>query len=99
VFLVSNADPTVKDQLTSDHASFTTRLSPGAICQVQRITGHLARVAAEVEAEVTEARVLGLSRGGGDVRALNHKYLMTGRARGARLTIDRHESGFPVAQS
>ena len=32
-------------------------------------------------------------------RALNHKYLMTGKAEAAsRLTIDRHESGFPVTQ-
>jgi hypothetical protein len=32
-------------------------------------------------------------------RALSHKYLMTGRGETApRLTIDRHESGFPVAQ-
>ena len=32
-------------------------------------------------------------------RALSHKYLMTGRGEAApKLTIDRHESGFPVAQ-
>ena len=49
----------------------------------------------------TEARLLGQYLAGviATFRALNHKYLMTGRADGApRLTIDRHESGFPVAQ-
>ena len=70
-----------------------------------RITGHLPRVAAEVEAEGrltrTEARISGqyLTALAATFAALAHKYLMTGRAAGApKLTFDRHESGFPVAQ-
>jgi hypothetical protein len=71
----------------------------------ERITGHLGRVAGEVEAEGrltrTEARVLGryLAALNGTFRALSYKYLMTGRTDTApALTFDRHESGFPVAQ-
>ncbi|WP_395004483.1 hypothetical protein [Cypionkella sp.] len=71
----------------------------------ERITGHLLRVAGEVEAEGqltrTEARILGryLTALTGTFRALSYKYLMTGRSEGsASLTFDRHESGFPVAQ-
>lgn len=63
------------------------------------------RVAAELESEGrltrTESRLLGRYLAGviGTFQALNHKYQMTGRAeRAPRLTIDRHESGFPVAQ-
>jgi hypothetical protein len=99
-------DPTVKDVLTSDHHElYDTLTARRYFAKFDRITGHLARVAAEVEAEGklsrTEARVLGvyLKAVAGTFRALNHKYLMTGRGEGApRLTIDRHESGFPVAQ-
>jgi len=99
-------DPTVKDVLTSDHHElYDTLTARRYFAKFDRITSHLARVAAEVEAEGklsrTEARVLGvyLKAVAGTFRALNHKYLMTGRGEGApRLTIDRHESGFPVAQ-
>ena len=99
-------DPSVKDVLTSDHHElYDTLTARRYFAKFDRITGHLARVAAEVEAEGklsrTEARVLGvyLKAVAGTFRALNHKYLMTGRGEGApRLTIDRHESGFPVAQ-
>ncbi|MBL9073628.1 hypothetical protein [Tabrizicola sp.] len=99
-------DPTVKDVLTSDHAElYDTLTARRYFAKFERITGHLARVAAEVEAEGklsrTEARVLGvyLKAVAATFRALNHKYLMTGRGEGApKLTIDRHESGFPVAQ-
>ena len=99
-------DLTVKDQLTSDHAElYDTLTARRYFAKFERITGHLARVAAEVEAEGkltrTEARVLGvyLKAVAATFRALNHKYLMTGRGEGApKLTIDRHESGFPVAQ-
>jgi hypothetical protein len=99
-------DPTVKDVLTSDHHElYDTLVARRYFAKFVRITGHLARVAAEVEAEGrlsrTEARVLGvyLKAVAATFRALNHKYLMTGRGETApKLTIDRHESGFPVAQ-
>ncbi len=99
-------DPTVKDVLTSDHHElYDTLTARRYFAKFDTITGHLGRVAAEVEAEGrltrTEARVLGryLTAVAGTFRALSHKYLMTGRGETApRLTIDRHESGFPVAQ-
>jgi hypothetical protein len=99
-------DLTVKDVLTSDHHElYDTLVARRYFAKFDRITGHLARVAAEVEAEGrltrTEARLLGkyLTAVAATFRALNHKYLMTGRGETApRLTIDRHESGFPVAQ-
>lgn len=96
----------VKDQLTNDHAELNeTLVARRYFAKFDRITGHLARVAAELETEGsltrTEARVLGryLSALTATFHALNHKYLMVGRADGApRLTFDRHESGFPIAQ-
>jgi len=99
-------DPTVKDVLTSDHAElYDTLVARRYFAKFDRISGHLGRVAAEMEAEGrlsrTEARVLGgyLKAVAATFRALSHKYLMTGRGEAApRLTIDRHESGFPVAQ-
>jgi hypothetical protein len=98
-------DPTVKDVLTSDHHElYDTLVARRYFAKFDRITGHLGRVAAEMETEGrltrTEARVLGkyLTAVAGTFRALSNKYLMTGREGAARLTIDRHESGFPVAQ-
>lgn len=96
----------VKDQLTSDHAElYDTLVARRYFAKFSRISGHLGRVAAEFEAEGrlnrTETRVLGgyLAAVATTFQALSHKYLMTGRSDGApRLTIDRHESGFPVAQ-
>lgn len=96
----------VKDQLTSDHQElYDTLTARRYFAKFERITGHLLRVAGEVEAEGrltrTEARTLGryLTALTGTFRALNYKYLMTGRAEGSpHLTFDRHESGFPVAQ-
>ncbi|MFC3088305.1 hypothetical protein [Tabrizicola soli] len=96
----------VKDQLVQDHAElYDTLVARRYFAKFDRIGGHLGRVAAEVEAEGkltrTEARVLGryLTAVAGTFRALSNKYLMTGRGEAApRLTIDRHESGFPVAQ-
>ncbi len=96
----------VKDALTSDHHElYDTLVARRYFAKFDRITGHLGRVAAEVEAEGrlsrTEARVLGgyLKAVAATFRALSNKYLMTGRGETApRLTIDRHESGFPVAQ-
>ena len=100
------SDPTVKDQLTSDHAElYDTLVARRYFEKFGRISGHMGRVAAELETEGRltrlESRVLGkyLSAVAGTFQALSHKYLMTGRADGApRLTFDRHESGFPVAQ-
>ncbi len=99
-------DPTVKDVLTSDHAElYDTLVARRYFAKFQRIAGHLARVAAELETEGrltrTETRVLGgyLKAVAATFHALSHKYVMTGRGDAApRLTIDRHESGFPVAQ-
>lgn len=99
-------DRSVKDQLVQDHHElYDTLVARRYFAKFDRITGHLGRVAAEMETESrltrTEARVLGgyLTGVAATFRALNHKYLMTGRGEGApRLTIDRHESGFPVAQ-
>jgi hypothetical protein len=99
-------DPTVKDVLTADHHElYDTLVARRYFAKFVRITGHLGRVAAEMETEGrlsrTEARVLGkyLTAVAATFRALNHKYLMTGRGETApKLTIDRHESGFPVAQ-
>ena len=99
-------DPTIKETLVSDHAElYDTAIARRYFAKFDRITGHLARVAGEIETEGkltrTEARILGryLSALTASFRALSHKYLMTGLAEGApRLTFDRHESGFPVAQ-
>jgi len=96
----------VKDVLTSDHHElYDTLVARRYFAKFVRITGHLGRVAAEMETEGrltrTEARVLGgyLKALAATFRALSNKYLMTGRGETApRLTIDRHESGFPVAQ-
>ncbi|GAB1364924.1 hypothetical protein MASR1M32_41600 [Rhodobacter sp.] len=100
------ADNSVKDALTSDHAElYDAQVARQYFDKFQTIGGYLAKVAAEMEAEGrltrTEARVLGRYVAGvvATFRALNDKYLMTGKAEAAsRLTIDRHESGFPVAQ-
>ena len=96
----------VKNQLTSDHAElYDTLVARRYFAKFSRISSHLGRVAAELETEGrlsrTETRVLGKYLGAVAVtfQALSHKYLMTGRSEAApRLTIDRHESGFPVAQ-
>ena len=102
---MANKD-SVKDQLVSDHAElYDTLVARRYFTKFDRIAGHLARVAAELETEGrltrTETRVLGgyLAKVAGTFRALSHKYVLTGRGEAAaRLTIDRHESGFPVAQ-
>lgn len=100
---MSNA---VKEQLTNDHAElYDTLVARRYFAKFDRISAHLGRVAGELESEGTltrtEARVLGryVTALGATFRALSYKYLMTGRSDGApRLTFDRHESGFPVAQ-
>lgn len=96
----------IKEALVSDHAQlYEPALIRRYFAKFARITGHLARVAGEVEAEGrltrSEARILGQYLAGlnRSFAALSHKYLMTGRSETApRLTFDRHESGFPVAQ-
>lgn len=96
----------IKEALVSDHAQlYDTAIARRYFAKFDRITGHLGRVAGEVEAEGrltrTEARILGRYLVGlsATFKALSHKYLMTGRSDSApRLTFDRHESGFPVSQ-
>jgi hypothetical protein len=94
--------------LTDDHAELhDTAVARRYFAKFDRITGHLGRVAAELESEGRltrlEARLLGgyVGRLAATFRALSWKYLMTGRGDGplpGRPTFDRHESGFPVAQ-
>jgi hypothetical protein len=99
-------DAPIKTQLVQDHAElYDTLVARRYFAKFDKITGHLGRVAAEMETEGrlsrTEARVLGvyLKAVAATFRTLSNKYLMTGRGDGApKLTIDRHESGFPVAQ-
>ena len=96
----------LKEALVSDHAQlYDTAIARRYFAKFDRITGHLGRVAGEVEAEGkltrTEARILGRYLAGLNTTfaALSHKYLMTGRSDTApRLTFDRHDSGFPVTQ-
>lgn len=96
----------IKGQLTQDHAElYDTLIARRYFAKFDRVTSHLGRVAGELETEGaltrTETRVLGsyVTALGKTFRALSFKYLMTGRAEAAqRLTFDRHESGFPVAQ-
>ncbi|MDO8882446.1 hypothetical protein, partial [Pseudotabrizicola sp.] len=96
----------VKAQLTNDHTElYDTLVARRYFAKFDRISGHLARVAGELESEGTltrtEARVLGryLTSLATTFRALSCKYLMTGRSDSPlRLTFDRHESGFPVVQ-
>ncbi|QYK43428.1 MAG: hypothetical protein KF887_04030 [Paracoccaceae bacterium] len=94
--------------MTDDHAQlYDTLVARRYFAKFQRITSYLPRVAGELEAEGRlsrpEARAIGgyvqaLTR---TFHALSLKYLMSGRIDGplpGRLTFDRHESGFPVAQ-
>ena len=89
-----------------DHAGLSDALATRRyFAKFERITGHLARVAAEMEVERTLSKtdvgiiadyVAQIAR---SFRALAHKYLMTGRDTGVffgSLTIDKSESGFPV---
>lgn len=92
--------------LTHDHVSLEdTRVTRRYFAKFEAITGHLARVAAQFEAEgmlnrheveVLARYIVGL---GFSFRALANKYHMAGRTEGAgpgALTFDREESGFPV---
>ncbi|WP_298360155.1 hypothetical protein [uncultured Litoreibacter sp.] len=94
------------EDLTLDHTGLTDDLAARRyFAKFERITGHLARVAAEMEVEGTFSKsdvdiiadyVARIAR---TFRALSHKYLLTGRDTGqffGSLTIDKHDSGFPV---
>lgn len=97
---------TVDDTLTKDHARlYDTLIARRYFDKFEVITGHLGRVAGELEVEGsltrTETRILGkyASALAATFQALSLKYLMTGRTEtAAPMTFDRHESGFPVAQ-
>ncbi|MBL4918319.1 hypothetical protein JL811_13915 [Tabrizicola sp. DMG-N-6] len=94
--------------MTDDHAELhDTLVTRRYFAKFEAITGHLARVAAELESEGSltrlEARIIGsyILRLSASFTALSHKYLMSGRLDGplpGKLSFDRHESGFPVAQ-
>ncbi len=94
--------------LTQDHAELhDTLVARRYFAKFDRITRHLARVIVEFErsGELTrlEARIVAghLGNLAATFRALSLKYLMLGRVEGplpGRLSFDRHDSGFPVAQ-
>lgn len=96
------------NSLTDDHAElYDTAIVRRYFDKFDRITGHLGRVAAELEGEgqltKIEARVISayVQRLNLTFQSLGYKYLMTGRVTGplpGKLTFDRHESGFPIAQ-
>lgn len=100
------ADPVSDLDLTNDHVGLTdTYAARRYFRKFDRITGHLVRVAGEMEANghlsKVDVKVLSdyLRRISVSFRALANKYLMSGRDTGqffGSLTIDRHESGFPV---
>lgn len=96
------------NSLTDDHAElYDTAIVRRYFDKFDKITGHLGRVAAELEGEghlsKLDARVIGayIQRLNLTFQSLSYKYLMTGRIDGplpGKLTFDRHESGFPIAQ-
>lgn len=89
-----------------DHSGLTdNQAARRYFAKFERITGHLARVAGEMETDrtfdETEVGVLAdfITRLSKTFRALSHKYLLTGRDTGTffgSLSIDLIESGFPV---
>jgi len=95
-----------KETLTRDHAPITDAFAARRyFAKFEVITGHLGRVAAELESEGELARdeveILGsyIRNLAHTFRALSNKYLMTGRDTGTHfgsLAFDKHESGFPV---
>lgn len=92
--------------LTLDHAALTDLFAARRYFRkFDVITGHLVRVAKEMQrdGQLTdlEKRLLGgyLNRLSNTFHALSLKYLMTGRDTGqffGSLSFDAHESGFPV---
>jgi len=95
-----------ESNLTADHVALgDTFAARRYFRKFEGITQHLARVAAEMEQAGSlgreDAGVLAgyVARIARTFRALSLKYLMTGRDTGnllGALTIDKHESGFPV---
>lgn len=98
----------IKETLVKDHIALSDSLiARRYFAKFDSITGHLARVAAELESEGRltriEARIISgyVQSLAATFRALSLKYLMTGRASGplpGQPVFDRHASGFPVAQ-
>ena len=96
------------DAPTHDHVGLSdTYASRRYFRKFEGIMAHLARVAGVMEAEKslsrreTEVLIRHLTALTFTFRALSMKYLLTGRDTGKffrSLTIDNHESGFPVAQ-
>jgi len=92
--------------LTQDHVTLAdTLVTRRYFAKFGRIAGHLARVAAQMEAESRlsrkEVQVLAhyLAGLGFTFRALANKYHFSGRdqiQKSKGLTFDRYESGFPV---
>ena len=97
-----------KTNLANDHTSLDDALiARRYFAKFDRITSHLVRVAAAMQAErkLSKADVAIMGRYiqglAWTFEALSNKYLMTGRMKGpmaGQLDIDRVESGFPVAQ-
>ncbi len=94
------------DPITQDHTNLTdTQVTRRYFAKFGRITGHMTRVAAQMqgegqlnrhEVEVLAHYLVGL---GFTFRALANKYHMFGRTEmpdGLGLTLDRVESGFPA---
>ena len=96
----------VKKALTRDHVPLTdTFAARRYFAKFDRITGHLTRVGAAMEADRllsrADTKILAYYVGALDAtfQALSMKFLMTGRDTGPSLTpmaFDAHESGFPV---
>lgn len=96
----------VTDALTRDHVGLSdTFAARRYFSKFDAITGHMARVAATMQAEGSlskaEVSVVGryITSIANTFRALSMKYLMTGRDTGTffgSLAIDNHESGFPI---
>lgn len=97
-----------KIDLTQDHRALDDDLAARRyFAKFERITRLMANVAEEMEAErgftALESDILGgyATAIAATFRALSMKYLIAGRMEGAamrHLTIDLHESGFPVFQ-
>jgi len=100
------ADEERNVDVAADHVGLTdTYAARRYFRKFEAITGHLARVAAAMQAERSlskaDVAILGTYIGALSTtfRALGHKYLFTGRAAGlslGALSMDRVDSGFPV---
>jgi len=96
----------VQTDLTRDHKALDDDLARERyFAKFDAITRIMAGVAAEMEAELTRPDTVILARYASAIaasfRALGFKYLIAGRVNGParrHLTIDLHESGFPIYQ-